>query len=135
MKGKQNVLACRTGRVRQQRKKGRKRESRINQPQEKDKNLVYIPVLGGGEVGSLQEDGSTVVEGGVLPVLLGSQGTVNGLGDKGLIGVVVVAENGLVLVGEDLLLHDSSADLFLKVQKSTKKTYWLAIEQVYSYAT
>lgn len=78
----------------------------------KRKNLVYIPVLGGGEVGSLQEDGSTVVEGGVLPVLLGSQGTVDGLGDKGLISVVVVAENGLVLVGENLLLHDSSADLF-----------------------
>lgn len=74
---------------------------------------VYIPVLGGGEVGSLQEDGSTVVEGGVLPVLLGSQSTVDGLGDKGLIGVVVVAENGLVLVGENLLLHDSSADLFI----------------------
>lgn len=75
----------------------------------------YIPVLGRGEVGSLQEDSSTVVEGSVLPVELGSQSTVDGLGNKGLVGVVVVAEDGLVLMGHDLLLHDSGADLGRKL--------------------
>ena len=114
------MLVCGTGRVRAK-ENGRMRERGVNQPQEKE--TVYIPVLGRGEVGSLQEDGSTIVEGGVLPVLLGSQGTVDSLGDKSIIGIVVVAENGLVLVGENLLLHDSSADLFEGFKKGTKKTY------------
>lgn len=72
---------------------------------------LTLPVLGRGKVGSLQEDGSAVVEGSVLPVELSSQSTVNGLGNKSLISIVVVAEDGLVLMGHDLLLHDSGADL------------------------
>lgn len=77
-----------------------------------------VSVFGGQEVGSLQEDSDAVVERQSLPLLAGSQGTLDGLLGQGSIGFVVVADNGLVFRGVQLL--GSLASVNLKGQSSSE---------------
>lgn len=67
-----------------------------------------VSVLGGDEVGGLEEDGSSVVEGESLPGGLGSQSSVDGSGDISWGGCVVGGDSG-GMVGRVLLLGEGGS--------------------------
>jgi hypothetical protein len=67
-----------------------------------------VSVLGGDEVGSLEEDGSSVVEGESLPGGLGSQSSVNGSRDISCCGSVVGGDSS-GMVGRVLLLGEGGS--------------------------
>lgn len=67
-----------------------------------------VTVLGGDQVGGLEEDGSSVGEGEGLPSRLGSQSSVNGGRDIGSGGSVVRGDGG-GMIGRVLLLGESGS--------------------------
>lgn len=71
----------------------------------------FVAVLGGDEVGGLEEDGSSVGKGERLPGGLGREGGVNGLGDIGGGRGVVRGDGGGVVGGVDLLGDGGALDL------------------------
>ena len=67
-----------------------------------------VTVLGGDQVGGLEEDGSSVGEGESLTSRLGSQSSVNGGRDIGSGGSVVRGDGG-GMIGRVLLLGESGS--------------------------
>lgn len=70
-----------------------------------------VAVLGREEIGRLEEDSDTVVEGNGLPLGTGSDGTVNGLLGQSGIGLVEVGHHDLVLRGVELLSNVAGVNL------------------------
>lgn len=70
-----------------------------------------VAVLVGNEVSCLEEDGSTVVPGHVLPSGLGLEGALDGLLNKRLVSLVVVAEDVSVIGRVGLLGNLAGLDL------------------------